>query len=121
MNELKSYFKNTLSNPNLNIYRKEIIKKIILYTTYGVDTSRLYPEMVIASGTKDLVEKKLIFHYLNLYSKSNPDFARMAVNTFMKDCASNDPIVRALAIRHLSDLRFKGREEYLVPVLKKGL
>lgn len=81
----------------------------MLYTTYGVDTSRMYPEMVIASATKDLVEKKLIFQYLNIYSKSNPDFARMAVNTFMKDCVSNEPAVRALAIRHLSDLRFKGR------------
>lgn len=69
----------------------------------------MYPEMVIASATKDLVEKKLIFQYLNIYSKSNPDFARMAVNTFMKDCVSNEPAVRALAIRHLSDLRFKGR------------
>lgn len=49
------YFKNTLSNPGLEMYRKEVIKKIIMYTTQGVDTSRFYPEMVIASGAKDIV------------------------------------------------------------------
>lgn len=65
--------------------------------------------MVFASATKDLVQKKLIFQYLNVYSKSNTDFARMAVNTFMKDSLSNDPQIRSLAIRHLSDMRFKGR------------
>jgi vesicle coat complex subunit len=65
--------------------------------------------MVIASGTKDPVEKKLIFFYLSIYSNHNPDFARMAINTFTKDTNSADPGIRALAIRHLSNLRFKGR------------
>lgn len=81
----------------------------MLYTTHGIDTSRMYPEMVIASATKDLVDKKIIFQYLSLYSHSNSDFARMAVNTFMKDSMSSDPVIRALAIRHLSYLRFRGR------------
>jgi len=77
--------------------------------------------MVIASGTKDIVEKKLIFFYLSIYSRYNSDFARMAINTFTKDTYSPNPNIRALSIRHLSDLRFKGREEYIMPILKKGL
>lgn len=80
-----------------------------MYTTQGIDTSRFYPEMVIASATKDLVEKKLVFFYLSIYSSHNADFARMAINTFKKDSTSANPNIRALAIRHLSDLRFKGR------------
>lgn len=86
-----------------------MVKKIIIYTTQGIDTSRFYPEMVIASGTKDVVEKKLIFFYLSIYSHYNHDFARMAVNTFTKDSYSPNPHIRALSIRHLSNLRFKGR------------
>ena len=39
----------------MNVQRKDVIKKIINYTTLGVDTSRFYPEMVIASATKDIV------------------------------------------------------------------
>lgn len=39
----------------MSTYRKDIIKKIMQYTTSGIDTSRLYPEMVLASATKDIV------------------------------------------------------------------
>ena len=65
--------------------------------------------MVLASATKDLIEKRIIFHFLNIYSQKNSDFARMAVNTFMKDSNSPDLCIRSMALRHLSDLRFKGR------------
>jgi len=41
----------------------------------------------------------------------------MAINTFIKDCNSPNPNIRALAIRHLSNLKFKGREEYTYPIL----
>lgn len=51
----------------------------------------------------------------------NADFARMAINTFMKDTISSNPNVRALSIRHLSNLRFKGREDYVLPILQRGL
>lgn len=77
--------------------------------------------MVIASATKDMVEKKLVFYYLSIYSHMNADFARMAINTFTKDTLSGNPNIRALAIRHLSNLRFKGREEYVMPILIRGL
>ena len=102
-------------------FRKEVIKKITILTTQGVDTSRFYPEMVIASATTDLIEKKLVFNYLSIYSQLNADFARMAINTFTKDSNSPNPNIRALAIRNLSNLRFKGREEYVMPILKRGL
>lgn len=52
---MKKYFKSILSDPEKEDKRKEIIKKIISYTTLGIDTSRMFPEMVLASATKDLV------------------------------------------------------------------
>lgn len=116
-----SYFKKVASDPESSMFRKEVVKKITILTTQGVDTSRFYPEMVIASMTSDLVEKKLIFNYLSIYSQLNADFARMAVNTFTKDSNSPNPNIRALAIRNLSNLRFKGREEYVRPILMQGL
>ena len=45
----------------------------------------------------------------------------MAINTFLKDTVSANPNIRALSIRHLSNLRFKGREDYVMPILKQGL
>ena len=75
----------------------------------------------MASATKDLVEKKLIYLYLSIYSTTNPAFARMAINTFLKDLSNPNPSVRALALRSLSNLRFKGRAEYALPAFKNGL
>ena len=76
---------------------------------------------MIASATKDIVEKKLIYLYLSIYSSENPNFARMAVNTYLKDISNPNPSVRALAMRSLSNLRFKGRDEYALPAFNGGL
>ena len=76
---------------------------------------------MLASATRDLVEKKLIYLYLGIYSNTNADYARMAINTFLKDASSPNPNFRAFALRNLSNLRFKGREEYTLPVLMRSL
>jgi AP-4 complex subunit beta-1 len=110
LNDIKKYLKSIQSDPEKEFQRKEIIKKIISYTTIGIDTSRLYPEVVMASATRDPVEKKLVYLYLSIYSNTNQNFARMTINTFLKDISSPNPNVRALAIRSLSNLRFKGRD-----------
>lgn len=75
----------------------------------------------MASATRDPVEKKLIYLYLSIYSATNQNFARMAINTFQKDISSPNPNVRALAVRSLANLRFKGREEYALPAFTNGL
>ena len=43
--------------------------------------------------------KKLVYLYLMNYAKSNPDLAILAVNTFVKDAADQNPLIRALAVR----------------------
>jgi vesicle coat complex subunit len=63
----------------------------------------------------------MIYFYLINFSKGNENFARMAINTFLKDTNSQNPNIRALSLRHLSNLRFKGRDEYVLPLLRKGL
>ena len=45
----------------------------------------------------------------------------MAINTFLKDANSQNSNIRALSLRHLSNFRFKGRDDYVLPLLKKGL
>lgn len=48
-----------------------MIKKVIAYMTLGIDVSRLFPEMVKASRTDDLVMKKMIYLYLTTYAEQN--------------------------------------------------
>ena len=49
--------------------KRDVIKKVIAYMTLGIDVSRLYPEMVKASRTDDMVMKKMIYLYLTNYAE----------------------------------------------------
>jgi len=51
--------------------KRDVIKKVIAYMTLGIDVSRLYPEMVKASRTEDVVMKKMIYLYLINYAEQN--------------------------------------------------
>ena len=48
--------------------KKDVIKKVIAYMTLGIDVSKLYPEMVKASRTDDVVTKKMVYLYLINYA-----------------------------------------------------
>jgi AP-4 complex subunit beta-1 len=51
------------------VKKRDVIKKVIAYMTLGIDVSRLFPEMVKASRTDDLVMKKMIYLYLTTYAE----------------------------------------------------
>lgn len=82
-----------------------MIKKVIAYMTLGIDVSRLYPEMVKASRTDDVVMKKMIYLYLINYAEQNQDLVILAINTFLMDCKSPNHKIRGLALRSLCSLR----------------
>jgi AP-4 complex subunit beta-1 len=65
--------------------KRDVIKKVIAYMTLGIDVSRLYPEMVKASRTEDVVMKKMIYLYLINYAEQNQELAILAINTFWMD------------------------------------
>lgn len=66
--------------------KRDVIKKVIAYMTLGIDVSRLFPEMVKASMTDDVVMKKMIYLYLINYAEQNQDLAILAINAFLIDC-----------------------------------
>mmetsp|Transcript_6379 Transcript_6379/g.12074 ORF Transcript_6379/g.12074 Transcript_6379/m.12074 type:complete len:795 (+) Transcript_6379:28-2412(+) len=120
VNELKAL----LSNPKItkdSAKKREVIKKVIAYMTLGIDVSRIFSEMVMAASTKDLVQKKMVYHYLCSYAGSKSDLAILAINTLQKDCRDEDPMVRGLALRSLCSLRLKNSAEYVLLPIRKGL
>jgi vesicle coat complex subunit len=58
-----------------------------------------------AAATTDLVQKKMVYLYLNQYAPLNHDVSLLAINTMAKDCNDVDPLVRGLGLRNLSSLR----------------
>jgi AP-1 complex subunit beta-1 len=101
--------------------RKEAVKKTIAAMTVGKDVSPLFPCVVNCAQTADLELKKLVYLYLINYAKSQPDLAIMAVNTFVKDSADPNPMVRALAVRTMGCIRVDRISEYLCDPLAAAL
>ncbi|CAD8189534.1 unnamed protein product [Paramecium octaurelia] len=120
VNELKILVKNTINEKD-DKKKREVVKKVIAYMTLGIDVSKLFPEMCMASYTNDLVQKKMIYLYLTTYAEQNKDMAFMAISTFQKDCKHNDPKIRGFALRNLCSLRFSGAIEFLMPAIKEAL
>jgi AP-4 complex subunit beta-1 len=101
--------------------RRDVIKKVIAYMTLGIDVSRLYPEMVKASRTDDVVMKKMIYLYLINYAEQNQELAILAINTFWMDIKQTNHKIRGLALRSLCSLRFEGVTQYLQQAIQECL
>ena len=70
VNELRVHLRAVALEKDQN-KKRDVIKKVIAYMTLGIDVSRLYPEMVKASRTDDIVMKKMIYLYLTNYAEQN--------------------------------------------------
>lgn len=100
---------------------REVTKKVIAYMTLGIDVSKLFSEMIMASPTKDLVMKKMIYLYLCNYAERKKDLAVLAINTLQKDSKDDDPMIRGLALRSLCSLKLPNIAEYVGPLLRLGV
>ena len=87
----------------------------------GKDVSMLFSDVVKNIHTQSLELKKLVYLYVMNYSKTQPELAILAVNTFVTDCESPNPLVRALAIRSMGCIRVERISEYLCEPLRAAL
>jgi len=87
----------------------------------GIDMSPLFSEMIMATATRDLVQKKMCYLYLSNYASLQSEMALLVINTLQKDARDEDPMVRGLALRCLCSLHVENVLEYLVDPVLKGL
>ncbi|XP_072500506.1 AP-4 complex subunit beta-1 [Notamacropus eugenii] len=116
--------KKALCNPHIQADRpryRNVIQRVIRHMTQGVDMSSIFMEMVKASATVDIVQKKLVYLYMCTYAPLKPDLALLAINTLCKDCSDPNPMVRGLALRNMCSLRMPGVQEYIQQPILNGL
>lgn len=89
--------------------------------TVGKDVSGLFPDVLKNMQTDDIEQKKLVYLYLQVYAKTQPELVILAVNTFVKDTEDPNPLIRALAIRTMSCLRAEKILDYIADPLRKCL
>lgn len=92
---------------------QDALKKVLSVMTVGIDLSGIYTEILMFSYINDIISKKMIYFYLTTYCELNEDIAMMALNTFLKDCASIDGKIRGLALRTLCSLKISSALEYI--------
>ena len=97
------------------------IQKVVASMTQGMDVSSLFGEMVKASATQDIRQKKLVYLYICRYADENQELSLMAINTLQKDMNDQNPTVRGLALKSLCSLKLKGLPEFARAPLKAGL
>jgi len=120
VNELKASLRNPAVERDPE-KKREVVKRVIAYMTLGIDVSRLFTEMIMATSSKDLVIKKMVYLYVVNYASTNPELSILAINTFQKDCRDEDPMVRGLALRSFCSLRLNNIIEYLQKPIEDGL
>ncbi|XP_037355571.1 AP-4 complex subunit beta-1 isoform X1 [Talpa occidentalis] len=116
--------KKALCNPHVQADRlryRNVIQRVIRHMTQGLDMSGVFMEMVKASATVDIVQKKLVYLYMCTYAPLKPDLALLAINTLCKDCSDPNPMVRGLALRSMCSLRMPGVQEYIQQPILNGL
>ncbi|XP_055510424.1 AP-4 complex subunit beta-1 [Leucoraja erinacea] len=113
-----------LANPGLQADKlryRNLVLKVIRYMSQGLDVSALFMEMVKASATVDVVQKKLVYLYMCTYAALKPNLALLAINTLRKDNTDPNPMVRGLALRSMCSLRMPGISEYIQQPVLNGL
>jgi hypothetical protein len=48
--------------------------------------------MIMATATRDLVQKKMCYLYLSNYAEQQPELALLVINTLQKDASDEDPV-----------------------------
>eukprot|EP00037_Helgoeca_nana_P017840 m.169740 g.169740 ORF g.169740 m.169740 type:complete len:885 (+) comp24173_c0_seq1:4038-6692(+) len=114
--DLKAELNSTKKNE-----KKDAVKKVIAAMTIGKDVSSLFNDVIKCMQTDNLELKKLVYLYLMNYAKSSPEDTILAVNSFVKDCADPNPLIRALAVRTMGCIRVHKITEYLCDPLRKCL
>jgi vesicle coat complex subunit len=101
--------------------RRTAVKRVVASMTLGKDVSSLFPDVIKNAMTTNLAMKKLCYLYIINYARSNPDLIILVINTFVKDAADPNPLIRALSIRTMALIRLEKITEYLVDPLHKSL
>ncbi|KYO01435.1 putative AP-4 complex subunit beta [Plasmodium gaboni] len=120
INKLKDVLKKLPQEKN-DDKKREVLKKVIAYMTLGVDVSKLFPDIIMISSTNDIIQKKMIYLYLNNYAETNSELSLLTINTLQKDSKDDDPIIRGLALRSFCNLRINNLFEYIEGPLFNGL
>lgn len=81
--------------------------------------SEHFAQVVKNVASPNLEIRKLVYIYLLRYAEQEPDLALLSINTFQKDLADSNPLIRAMALRVLSGIKVPMIGSIVVLAIKK--
>ncbi|KAG9095585.1 AP-3 complex subunit beta [Ceratobasidium sp. 370] len=80
----------------------DAMKRLIALVSKGRNVSEFFAQVVLNVASHNLEIRKLVYIYLIRHAASEPDLTLLSINTFQKDLADPNPLIRAMALRVLS-------------------
>ncbi|RKO97530.1 hypothetical protein CAUPRSCDRAFT_10803 [Caulochytrium protostelioides] len=97
------------------------MRRLIALIAKGRDVSDFFPDVVknVASSSFEL--RKLVYIYLLRYADAEPDLALLSINSFQRDIADRNPVIRAMALRVMSSIRVPVIAPLMTVALRKAV
>ncbi|KAF8659046.1 hypothetical protein AX16_001919 [Volvariella volvacea WC 439] len=83
----------------------DALKRLVALISKGRNVSEYFAQVVKNVASPNLEIRKLVYIYLLRYAEQEPDLALLSINTFQKDLADANPLIRAMALRVLSGIK----------------
>ena len=84
------------------------MKWLLAMMSKGRDASEFFPDVVKIVVCKSVEVKKMVYMYLTRYADHDAtcrELALLSINSFQKDLAASNQLVRAMALRVMSTMR----------------
>ncbi|KAJ3178177.1 AP-3 complex subunit beta-1 [Geranomyces variabilis] len=93
------------------------VKRLVAMMSKGKNVKSFFPDVVKLVASNSFELRKLVYIYLLRYADQEPDLALLSINTFQKDLADRNPLIRAMALRVMSSIRV----QVIVPIIMLAL
>lgn len=93
-----------LLNSNSDRERLDGLKRVVALMSKNRNVSSYFAQVVKNVASNNLEIRKLVYIFLLRYAAVEPDLALLSINTFQKDLADSNPLIRAMALRVLSGI-----------------
>lgn len=98
---------------------EEIILKLTKLISKGRNLAEFFPYVVKNVASSNLEIRKMVYIFLLRYAHAEPDLALLSINTFQRDLADPNPLIRAMALRVLSGINVPMVAGIVVMAIKK--
>lgn len=104
-----------------DVERLEGMKMVVAMISKGRDASPYLASVFKLTSTNSLEVRKLVYLVVLRYAPSHPDLALLSINSFQRDLADPNPLIRGMALRTLSGMRLKTISEIVMLAVSKAM